>query len=142
MKTIKELNEKIWFRFTKVIYIFLLSITTFIIIFLTSFIIYNEKIENKIIKEPECNDIDIENVQILLDHWVTDKETIRKLVLMKKQEREWVQELEKKDLWLIKWIIIILLLIISELIISYLIFFKLINRIFYYIVLWKFNPKE
>ncbi|MDD3793652.1 MAG: hypothetical protein PHI37_02485 [Candidatus Gracilibacteria bacterium] len=238
MKTIKELNEKIWYRAIKVIYIISFLIINSIIIFSITYetnekihyenedigieiidsmydsfysftdesrinnimdIYYNEfysneklEIENefkKIIDDKYDGYIEINNNmynkiifyiikgydvnfiknntnlfnisklgKILLkgDSYIKEIESkfldkklniIEKIYnkkddIIKLREITLKNKIEYRNNFIVKWIIIGLLIIIFGLIISYLAFFKLINRIFYYIVLGKFNPKE
>lgn len=238
MKTIKELNEKIWYRAIKVIYIISFLIINSIIIFSITYetnekihyenedigieiidsmydsfysftdesrinnimdIYYNEfysneklEIENefkKIIDDKYDWYIEINNnmynkIIFYIIKWYdvnfiknnTNLFNISKLWKILLKGDSYIKEIESKFLdkklniiekiynkkddiiklreitlknkieyrnnFIVKWIIIWLLIIIFWLIISYLAFFKLINRIFYYIVLWKFNPKE
>lgn len=144
MNSIKELNEKIWYRFIKVIYIIIFIMITFIINIFSSILIYEIKIHGN--KYEIKNHINEDMIQKFIERWKSQWRSRDEIkVAYDKALADWIfneQLEEKNELLIIKWILIWILLIILEIIISYLIFFKIINKIFYYIILWKLIPKE
>lgn len=158
MKTIKELNRKIWYRIIKVVYILFLLF----LLFLWTIIIYDSIKYNIKINEIEYKTLSKEKISEILKNApesTTDKEIIDWLI-KRWYTLEWYKynniwtidiyftlwmplsyEKEKYNSYII-FIIWRYYKLILFYIISYLIFFQIINRIFYYIIFWNFNPKN
>lgn len=158
MKTIKELNRKIWYRIIKVVYILFLLF----LLFLWTIIIYDSIKYNIKINEIEYKTLSKEKISEILKNApesTTDKEIIDWLI-KRWYTLEWYKynniwtidiyftlwmplsyEKEKYNSYII-FIIWRYYKLILFYIISYLIFFQIINRIFYYIIFWNFNPQN
>lgn len=148
MKTLSEFNKKAWYRTIKVIYI---MIFIFIIAFWIGSI-YEIKINNdqyKIINELKYDiekGANIEEIKISYPELQNNLKLINELYY---DISNWAKVNEIKKSYpelnlkpINSSIKNTILLIVSYILVTYLLFFQIINRVFYYIVLWKLVPKK
>lgn len=167
MKTIQDLNKKIWYRTIKVFYIFLVFIFCISsVILLYDELSYNNftidstesivKIHNLIQPVQKLSKQDLfSDAKKVMDTKGVDKQTalINTLNYYKTKGLEvegvdidielsqLIEEQKVKEENKFIWIKILLSLLIS-IFLTYVIFFQIFNRAFYYIVLWTLFPKK
>ncbi len=166
MKTIKDLNNNMLYRLIKIIYIIFITFVTFFLSITIYDTLSDENIITTYFLKSNYSKTKVhtpqkfaKNVQNMIDGNSIDFDTAynETLNFYKKNwiQIEWVnidQELQSntktkvaegdKLIGNLNFIIRLSKSLILSFIISYIIFFQLLNRIFYYVVIWNFNPKK
>ncbi len=126
-----------WYRLSKVIYIFF-SILFALWVGTVIYEILPTTQYSQIIQPVQQNtqSEEIKQARYLLSLWLPP-ERIKRIILLARQKKQTQQDQNNKNS-----IIRYIETFISSFVITYVIFFQLINRVFYYIILWNFNPKK